>query len=157
MDTQRGDVDAGLREGAVRIDATYTTPMQHHNPIEPRTRRWRAGTARRSRCTMRHRACRASTAVAAVFGIAPDHVRVIPPFLGGGFWLRRRGRIVSLCAMAAKQVGRPVRLALTRPQMFGPVGGRPFTEQRIVLAARQDGTLTAMRHDTIATTSTFED
>ena len=59
--------------------------------------------------------------------------------------------------MAAKQVGRPVRLALTRPQMFGPVGGRPFTEQRIVLAARQDGTLTAMRHDTIATTSTFED
>ena len=58
--------------------------------------------------------------------------------------------------MAAKQVGRPVRLALTRPQMFGPVGGRPFTEQRIVLAAR-DGTLTAMRHDTIATTSTFED
>ena len=100
----------------------------------------------------------ASTAVAAVFGIAPDHVRVISPFLGGGFGCKASWSHVSLCAMAAKQVGRPVRLALTRPQMFGPVGGRPFTEQRIVLAARhKDGTLTAMRHDTIATTSTFED
>ncbi|MFP3615970.1 molybdopterin cofactor-binding domain-containing protein, partial [Paraburkholderia sp. SIMBA_050] len=94
----------------------------------------------------------ASTAVAAVFGIAPEQVRVISPFLGGGFGCKGSSwSHVSLCAMAAKQVGRPVRLALTRPQMFGPVGGRPFTEQRIVLAARHDGTLTAMRHDSIVT------
>jgi xanthine dehydrogenase YagR molybdenum-binding subunit len=59
--------------------------------------------------------------------------------------------------MAAKQTGRPVRLALTRPQMFGPVGGRPHTEQRLVLAARHDGTLTGMRHDSLANTSAFED
>ncbi|CAB5082175.1 xanthine dehydrogenase family protein molybdopterin-binding subunit [Burkholderia cenocepacia] len=158
MDTQRGDLDAGLREGAVRIDATYTTPMQHHNPIEPHATmaRWDGPMLTLHDATQG--VSGTSAAVAAVFGIAPEQVRVISPFLGGGFGCKGSSwSHVSLCAMAAKQVGRPVRLALTRPQMFGPVGGRPFTEQRIVLAARQDGTLTAMRHDTIATTSTFED
>lgn len=158
MDTQRGDLDAGLREGAVRIDATYTTPMQHHNPIEPHATmaRWDGPMLTLHDATQG--VSGTSAAVAAVFGIAPEQVRVISPFLGGGFGCKGSSwSHVSLCAMAAKQAGRPVRLALTRPQMFGPVGGRPFTEQRIVLAARQDGTLTAMRHDTIATTSTFED
>ena len=93
MDTQRGDVDAGLREGAVRIDATYTTPMQHHNPIEPHATmaRWDGPTLTLHDATQG--VSGASTAVAAVFGIAPDHVRVISPFLGGGFGCKaRRGR-----------------------------------------------------------------
>ncbi|MEC4600954.1 xanthine dehydrogenase family protein molybdopterin-binding subunit, partial [Burkholderia vietnamiensis] len=158
MDTQRGDVDAGLREGAVRIDATYTTPMQHHNPIEPHATmaRWDGPTLTLHDATQG--VSGASTAVAAVFGIAPEQVRVQSPFLGGGFGCKGSSwSHVSLCAMAAKQAGRPVRLVLTRPQMFGPVGSRPYTEQRVVLAARADGTLTAMRHDSIVTTSTFED
>ncbi|VWB74376.1 acylaldehyde oxidase [Burkholderia pseudomultivorans] len=158
MDTQRGDLDAGLREGAVRVDATYTTPMQHHNPLEPHATmaHWDGPMLTLHDSTQGVSGAR--TAVAAVFGIAPDNVRVISPFLGGGFGCKGSSwSHVSLCAMAAKQVGRPVRLALTRPQMFGPVGGRPRTEQHLVLAARRDGTLTAMRHDSIVTTSTFED
>ncbi|KVG61371.1 xanthine dehydrogenase family protein molybdopterin-binding subunit [Burkholderia pseudomultivorans] len=158
MDTQRGDVDAGLREGAVRVDATYTTPMQHHNPLEPHATmaHWDGPMLTLHDSTQGVSGAR--TAVAAVFGIAPENVRVISPFLGGGFGCKGSSwSHVSLCAMAAKQVGRPVRLALTRPQMFGPVGGRPRTEQHLVLAARRDGTLTAMRHDSIVTTSTFED
>ncbi|MDR8727923.1 xanthine dehydrogenase family protein molybdopterin-binding subunit [Burkholderia pseudomultivorans] len=158
MDTQRGDLDAGLREGAVRVDATYTTPMQHHNPLEPHATmaHWDGPMLTLHDSTQGVSGAR--TAVAAVFGIAPDNVRVISPFLGGGFGCKGSSwSHVSLCAMAAKQVGRPVRLALTRPQMFGPVGGRPRTEQHLVLAARGDGTLTAMRHDSIVTTSTFED
>ena len=59
--------------------------------------------------------------------------------------------------MAARKVGRPVKLVLTRPQMFGPVGGRPMTEQHLLLAARRDGQLTAIRHDVISHTSEFED
>lgn len=158
MDTQRGDVDAGLREGAVRVDATYTTPMQHHNPLELHATmaHWDGPMLTLHDSTQGVSGAR--TAVAAVFGIAPENVRVISPFLGGGFGCKGSSwSHVSLCAMAAKQVGRPVRLALTRPQMFGPVGGRPRTEQHLVLAARRDGTLTAMRHDSIVTTSTFED
>ncbi|MCO1369247.1 xanthine dehydrogenase family protein molybdopterin-binding subunit [Burkholderia multivorans] len=158
MDTQRGDVDAGLRAGDVHVDATYTTPMQHHNPIEPHATmaRWDGPTLTLHDATQGVTGTR--NAVAAVFGIAPEHVRVISPFLGGGFGCKGSSwSHVSLCAMAAKQTGRPVRLVLTRPQMFGPVGGRPLTEQRVVLAARRDGTLTAMRHDSIVTTSTFED
>ena len=167
MDTQRGDVDAGLREGAVRIDATLYDADAASQPDRAarddgalgrpdahaamRHRACRAGTARRSRCTMRHKG-----------RVGREH--------GGGRGLRhragprardftvprRRLRLqepswshVSLCAMAAKQVGRPVRLALTRPQMFGPVGGRPFTEQRAVWPRRPgrhvDGD--APRHD----------
>jgi xanthine dehydrogenase YagR molybdenum-binding subunit len=59
--------------------------------------------------------------------------------------------------MASKQVGRPVKLVLTRPQMFGMIGNRPMTEQRIQVSAHGDGTMTGMRHDVISTTSTFED
>ncbi len=86
------------------------------------------------------------------------NVRVICPFVGGGFGCK--GSVwshVVLAAMASKQLGRPVKLVLTRPQMFGMVGNRPFTEQRMQVSARDDGTLTGIRHDVISTTSTFED
>src|SRR5207302_10092955 len=62
-----------------------------------------------------------------------------------------------LAAMSARTVGRPVKLSLTRRQMFGPVGGRPHTVQRVALGARKDGTLTAIRHHSTSNTSTLED
>jgi xanthine dehydrogenase YagR molybdenum-binding subunit len=100
----------------------------------------------------------AAQTVAKTLGISPGDVRVISPFLGGGFGCKGSPwSHVSLCAMAAKQTGRPVRLVLERPQMFGPVGARPHTEQHFVLAARRDGTLTAMRHDSMSHTSMIED
>lgn len=158
MATQRGNVEAGLHEGAAVLDVTYTTPMQHHNPMEPHATMAHWDGPQLTLYDSTQGVSGARTAVAAVFGIAPDNVRVISPFLGGGFGCKGSSwSHVSLCAMAAKQTGRPVRLALTRPQMFGPVGGRPHTEQRLVLAARHDGTLTGMRHDSLANTSTFED
>lgn len=158
VESTRGNVEAGLQEGAVRIDAVYTTPTQFHNPMEPHATmaHWDGPDLTLYDATQGVSGAR--TAVAAVFGIAPENVRVISPFLGGGFGCKGSSwSHVSLCAMAAKQTGRPVRLALARPQMFGPVGSRPHTEQHVSLAARADGTLTAIRHDTLAHTSTFED
>ncbi|HEY7878852.1 MAG TPA: xanthine dehydrogenase family protein molybdopterin-binding subunit, partial [Gemmatimonadaceae bacterium] len=96
--------------------------------------------------------------VARYLGLTPDKVRVIAYFTGGGFgskggpWSHE-----ALAAMAAREVARPVKLVLTRRQMFGPVGGRPRTEQRVTLGATRDGTLTATRHHSKSTTSTIED
>jgi len=158
MSTQRGDVESGLREGPVRIDAVYSTPLQFHNAMEPHATTAHWDGPRLTLYDSTQGVSGAAAAVAAQFGIPADHVRVISPFVGGGFGSKGSSwSHVTLCAMAAKQTGRPVRLALERPQMFGPVGGRPRTEQHLTLAARDDGTLTVIGHDTLSNTSTFED
>jgi len=96
--------------------------------------------------------------VAKTFGIDTAQVQVISPYLGGGFGCKgSTWSHVVLAAMAARQAGRPVKLVLERPQMFGPVGGRPRTEQRLQAAAGADGKLSALRHDVIASTSFIED
>lgn len=158
VDSQRGNVEAGLHEGAVRIDAVYTTPTQFHNPMEPHATMARWDGPELTLYDATQGVTNDRTAVAAMFGIPADNIRVISPFIGGGFGCKGSSwSHVSLCAMAAKQTGRPVRLALARPQMFGPVGSRPHTEQHLSIAAREDGTLTSVRHDTLSQTSTFED
>src|SRR5262249_47691719 len=96
--------------------------------------------------------------VAQVMGLLPDNVRVISEFLGGGFGSKGpTWSHVVLTAMAARHVRRPVKLALTRPQTFGMVGWRSRTRQTVTVGARRDGTLTALRHDTVAQTSTFDE
>jgi xanthine dehydrogenase YagR molybdenum-binding subunit len=158
INTQRGDVAAGLRQGPTRLDAVYTTPNEHHNPMEPHATlaRWDGPNLTLYDATQGVSGARG--AVAKILGINEENVRVICPFVGGGFGCK--GSVwshVVLAAMAAKQTGRPVRLVLERPQMFGMVGNRPFTDQHFQISARDDGTLTGMRHDVISTTSTFED
>jgi len=157
-DTQRGSFEDGMRGGAVHIEATYTTPIEHHNPMEPHATMARWGGPQLTLYDSTQGVSNAAQAVARVFGMPAGDVRVISPFIGGGFGGKGSSwSHVSLCAMAARQTGRPVRLVLERPQMFGPVGARPRTEQHFVIAARRDGTLTAMRHDSFSNTSTIED
>ncbi|KXV15247.1 acylaldehyde oxidase [Caballeronia megalochromosomata] len=156
--TKRGDVDAGLRQGPTRLDAVYTTPYEHHNPMEPHATLARWDGPKLTLYDATQGVSGAKSAVAKFFGISDDNVRVICPFVGGGFGCK--GSVwshVVLAAMAAKQTGRPVKLVLERPQMFGMIGNRPYTEQRIQVSARDDGVMTGMRHDVISTTSTFED
>jgi xanthine dehydrogenase YagR molybdenum-binding subunit len=158
INTQRGDVAAGLRQGPTRLDAVYTTPNEHHNPMEPHATlaRWDGPNLTLYDATQGVSGARG--AVAKILGIKEENVRVICPFVGGGFGCKGSAwSHVVLAAMAAKQTGRPVRLVLERPQMFGMVGNRPFTDQHFQISARDDGTLTGMRHDVISTTSTFED
>src|SRR5205814_6125339 len=96
--------------------------------------------------------------VAMVLGLPVDSVRVISPFLGGGFGSKGpTWSHVVLAAMAARRVNRPVKLVVERPQMFGPVGFRSHTRQTVAVAAKKDGTLLGLRHDTVAQTSSFDE
>jgi xanthine dehydrogenase YagR molybdenum-binding subunit len=157
-DLNWGDVDSALRAADVRIDAVYTTPMEHHNPIEPHgtVAHWENDRLTLYDATQYVSGVRQT--VSKTLGIAPEQVRVINPYVGGGFGCKgSTWSHVVLAALAAKQVRRPVKLVLSRPQMFGPVGGRPQTEQHIVLGATREGRLTALRHAVISHTSVMED
>ncbi len=153
-----GDYAKGLAQASVKVDATYTTPFENHNPIEPHATvaHWEG-----DRLTLYDSTQYVSgvqETVAKTLGIAPEDIRVIDPFVGGGFGCKgSTWSHVVLAAMAARAVKRPVKLVLARPQMFGPVGGRPCTEQHVVLAAYRDGRLVAFRHDVLSHTSVFED
>jgi len=156
--SQRGDTAKGLAEAEVKVEHTYTTPFENHNPMEPHNTQavWDGDKLTLYDSTQGIFSVRSS--VARSFGIPPENVRVVSYFTGGGFgskggpWSH-----VYLAAMAAKHVSRPVRLVLTRRQMFGPSGGRAHTSQQLTLGAKKDGSLTVVRHLTTATTSTLED
>jgi xanthine dehydrogenase YagR molybdenum-binding subunit len=153
-----GDVDAGERAAEVRVDAIYTTPMQTHNPLEPHATiaDWEAGKLTVYDATQYVSGVR--DVVSKTLGIPADDVRVVSPFVGGGFGCKgSTWSHVVLAAMAARQVGRPVKLVVDRTQMFGPVGGRPHTHQHVALGARRDGALTFVRHALVAQTSRIED
>ncbi|WP_020654441.1 xanthine dehydrogenase family protein molybdopterin-binding subunit [Massilia niastensis] len=157
-DTRRGDVHAGRLAASVVHEAVYSTPVEHHNPIEPHATiaAWDGDHLTLYDTTQYIKGVQRS--VAETLGIAPGKVTVRCPYVGGAFGCK--GSVwshVVLAAMAARQAGRPVKLVLERSQMFGPVGARPVTQQEMLLAAFSDGRLSAVRHDTIAHTSMIED
>ncbi|MFL5496010.1 MAG: xanthine dehydrogenase family protein molybdopterin-binding subunit [Gemmatimonadales bacterium] len=157
-DSHRGDVEAGLGQADVRLDQTYITPAENHNPMEPHATIavWEADKLTLYSATQY--VSGEAEVVSKTLGLAPEQVRVVCPFVGGGFGCKgSTWSHVLLAAMAAKRVGRPVKLVLSRKQMFGPVGGRPVTIQRVTLGAKRDGTLTAIRHISTSHTSRMED
>jgi xanthine dehydrogenase YagR molybdenum-binding subunit len=157
-DVSAGQVAAGIAAAEVKIDQIYQTPIENHNPMEPHATiaQWDGEKLTLHDSTQYISGVKQS--VARTLGVPDDNVRVICPFTGGGFGCKgSTWSHVVLAAMSAKEVKRPVKLAIERPQMFGPVGARPRTHQHIVLAARHDGTLTAIQHDVITHTSVFED
>ncbi len=158
VDTKQGDVAAALASTPRRIDAVYRTPMEHHNPMEPHATiaQWDGDQLTIHDATQYVSGVR--NTVAKSLGIDPKNIHVVCPFVGGGFGCKgSTWSHVVLAAMAARVVRRPVKLVLDRTQMWGPVGGRPMTEQTIALAAEADGRLVATRHDVVSHTSTFED
>ena len=156
--SRRGDLQAGLAVADARIDVVYTTPMETHNPMEMHATiaSWEGDKVTLWDATQNVYGVRGT--VAKSLSIPPENVRVISHFVGGAFGGKGSAwSHVVLAAMAARHVGRPVKIVLTRRQMFGPVGGRPHTVQHITLGARRDGTLTALRHDSTSSTSTIEE
>jgi xanthine dehydrogenase YagR molybdenum-binding subunit len=142
----------------VRVDNTYTTPIENHNPMEPHATiaMWQGDQLTVHDATQYVSGDRDT--LAKTLGVPPEKVRTISYYIGGGFGCK--GSVwshVPLAAMAARVAKRPVKLVLSRRQMYGPVGARPQTDQHVVLGARRDGTLTAVRHDSISHTSRFED
>ncbi|HEX3464030.1 MAG TPA: xanthine dehydrogenase family protein molybdopterin-binding subunit [Candidatus Elarobacter sp.] len=157
-DTHKGDAEAALASAAVKVDNTYTTPVEHHNPMEPHATvaLWEGDKLTLYDATQGVIGARRK--LAAVFGLPVQNVRVISHFIGGGFGSKGSAwPHVTLAAMAAKITGRPVKIALTRPQMFSSVGHRPRTVQRVALGAGRDGKLTSVIHETTAHTSVFDE
>ncbi len=153
-----GDLAAAFKEADVMVDQVYTTPKQNHNPLEPHATiaEWNGEMLTLYDATQYIFGVKKS--VAKNLNIPEDNVRVLCPYTGGGFGSKgSTWSHVVLTAMAAKVAKRPVKLALERPQMFGPVGGRPQTYQHIRLGAKRDGTLTAIQHDCFSHTSVMED
>ena len=153
-----GDVEAGLSAAPLRIDATYETPSQYHNAMEPHAIVASWDGDRLTLDTPNQAPHMARAAYAGFLGVPPENVLVRTPFIGGGFGSKAilAGAHV-LCALAARMMGRPVKLVLTRAQMFGPVGHRGETRQRLRLGMETDGRLTAVSHHAIAATSSFDD
>jgi xanthine dehydrogenase YagR molybdenum-binding subunit len=153
-----GDVAAGLAAAAVRVDATFDTPPQFHNPMEPHAivAAWDGDTL--SIDMPCQGMAMAQQRIAGLFGIAPEGIHIRSPFLGGGFG--SKGLIAGpmvLGILAARLVGRPVKLVLRREQMYGPVTHRAPTRQTLSVGAAADGRLTALVHHTRTQTSTFDD
>ena len=157
-EVHRGDVEAGLAAASERIEATYETASQYHNAMEPHAivAAWDGDTL--SVDTPSQGLVMAQGRLAGLFGISPDKIHIRSPFLGGGFG--SKGLISGpqvLGIMAARLVGRPVKLVLRREQMYGPVGHRAPTRQTLRMGADKDGRLTALDHRTKTTSSTFDD
>ncbi|HEY0468682.1 MAG TPA: xanthine dehydrogenase family protein molybdopterin-binding subunit, partial [Polyangiaceae bacterium] len=157
--SKRGDFDAGLKNAAARIDQTYTTPVQNHNPMEPHalTVVWQ-GEDHVTLYDTSQGIFGVKKKIAALFGIPPENVRVISRYVGGGFGCKGTPwSHLGLATLAARVVKRPVKLSLTRQQMFSLVGHRPSTIQHLVLAADRTGKLTAIQHESWSETSRFDE
>ena len=154
-DTEDGDVDAALAAAAVTVDATYRTPPVHNNPMEPHASLavWLGDEL--TLYDSLQGAFAAQQALAKLFALPPASVHVINEHVGGGFGSKGTVRLGAvLAAMAARAVGRPVKVVLGRQHMFTVVGYRTPTIQRVRLGADADGQLTAIEHAAIEQTST---
>jgi xanthine dehydrogenase YagR molybdenum-binding subunit len=161
-DTDEGDLEAAMASSAVTLDETYTTAMYHNNPLEPHatTAVWEpAAGGFLTLWDSTQGVHPARSAVAEVFGLDEDRVRVVCPYVGGGFGSKGTPHAnVVLAALAARAVpDRPVKLALTRQQMFFVAGYRTPTIQRMRLAADRDGRLQAVAIDVVEQTSRIKE
>ncbi|WP_367324567.1 xanthine dehydrogenase family protein molybdopterin-binding subunit [Streptomyces sp. HUAS ZL42] len=156
-DYARGDAEAGLRSSAVRLDLTYELARNHHNPMEPHATIARWDGDKLTVWDKTQWVMGTHDELAAVFDLPADSVRVISPFVGGGFGsgLRCWPHTV-VAALAARVAGRPVKLVLSRRQMYFGTGFRPSYEYRLRLGSDRRGRLNAAIHDIDAETSSYE-
>jgi xanthine dehydrogenase YagR molybdenum-binding subunit len=150
LQSHRGDAAAAFASAPVKLDETYVTPAETHNPIElhSTTAIWDGQMLTLYDSTQGVVNLRG--VLAQMFGLPKENVRVIARFLGSGFggklypWTH-----VSLAAAAARQLGKPVKLVVSRKMMFQAVGHRARTQQRIRLGATREGKLLSLQHDYI--------
>jgi len=156
--SKRGDTAAALKAAKVKVDEVYTIPVETHNPIE-----LHASVAvydgkkytlyETSQAVVNHR-----DVMAQMLGVPTEQVQVITRYLGSGFggklWPWPHGLLAAACS---RNLGRPVKLVVSRQMMFQSVGHRPAIDQRIQLAADADGRLTAVQQDYVNHTSILDD
>lgn len=155
---QRGDADAAMDNADVHLTKTYYTPVYHHNPMEPHATiaHWNGDELTvydSTQSVLGYKNC-----IAQLLGIPAEKVRLISLFVGGGFGCKGFMWPHSVLApMAAKIAKRPVKIVLSRQQMFTSNGRRARTIQEISLAAKNDGKLTAIKHNIITESSFVEE
>lgn len=155
---RQGDPEAGFAAADVRVDASYRQAREQHNAMEPHATVALWTDDELTLWSKTQWVGNERDEIARRFGIRPDRVRVINPFVGGAFGAAlRTWPHVTLAAMAARRVRRPVRLELTRRQLSTSVGFRGETYQRVALGAARDGRLIALMHEVIGQTSTYEE
>ncbi len=148
LESHRGDAEGAFASASVKLDHTYVTPVATHNPLElhSTTAIWegsRLTLYESSQGVINHRGV-----LAQMFGLPEENVRVITKFVGSGFggklwpWTQ-----CPLAVVAARQLGKPVKLVVSRKMMFQSVGHRPRTQQRVRLGATPDGKLVSLQHD----------
>ena len=156
-DRSRGDAESALRQAAVRIDEAYEIARENHTPIELHATLAEWNGDRLTLWSKSQFVVNEQAELAAIFGIPPENVEVVCPFIGGAFGTSlRTWPHVSLAAIAARQTGRPVMLTLSRRQSFFTTGHRPRTIQRVALGASADGKLTGLVHEGTGETSRYE-
>jgi xanthine dehydrogenase YagR molybdenum-binding subunit len=154
--TEQGvaSVEDAIEAAEVKWEGTYKTPFGHHHPIEPHATvaQWHGDRLTIYEPSQWLEAARNN--LAAVFSIDRENVLVLSPFLGGAFGCKApMWAHCPLAALAARELRRPVKLILTREQMFTCTGHRPVTIQKLSLGATRDGRLRAIRHDSVTTTA----
>ncbi|KAA6462851.1 xanthine dehydrogenase family protein molybdopterin-binding subunit [Acidobacteria bacterium AB60] len=146
----RGKVAEQFESAEVHLQETYSTPVQHHNPMEPHATiaHWQG-----DRLTLYEPSqwiVFVRTCISVWFGVSEANIRVLGPYVGGGFG--GKGALWShspLAVMAAKMLNRPVKIALDRRQMYTVTASRPRTRQKIQIAARKSGDLMAIQNDVV--------
>ncbi|MEM7667373.1 MAG: xanthine dehydrogenase family protein molybdopterin-binding subunit [Pseudomonadota bacterium] len=158
LDPAHGDVDAGFANAAHRIEATYTTPTRHHNMMEPSVTlaEWRGGDLYLNDATQWSWGLQ--LALSGIFEMEPNRIHIRCPYTGGGFGAK--GYVWPhqiLAPIAARIVGRPVKLNLTRTGCYTGCGYQSGTQSRLRLASDAQGRLTAVEHHTENVTSISDD
>jgi xanthine dehydrogenase YagR molybdenum-binding subunit len=154
----RGSAEKAFSAAAVRHDGEYYVPIEHHNPMElyASTAVWDGG----GKLTVYDKTQGVQNVqryLCSVFSMKPDEIRVMSPYMGGGFGSGLRPQFqVVLAVLGARALERSVCVVLTRQQMYA-LGYRPAMIQRIALGANADGTLDSIAHDAVTVTSQYED
>ena len=163
-DEEAGAVDEALARAAVVVAQRYTTPMEHNNPLEPHscTTLWEDEREDGPRLRVHDSTQGAhgvATTLARLFGLPKADIRVVAPYVGGGFGSKGLPHAHNVLGVLAAQLvpGRPVKLALTRQQMFALVGYRTPTIQHVRLGADADGRLLAVVHEAVEQTSRIKE
>jgi len=157
LDTVRGDAAAALASAEVVYDQQFSIAAETNNPLGlfATVAHWQGGRLTVHESTQWPTQARAT--LAAFFSVPEENVRVLVPYLGGGFGAGLRTWPHTVMAvLAARMVNRPVKLVLTRPQMFTAIGHRPQTAQRLRLAATREGRLLAIDHEATSTLAAEE-
>jgi xanthine dehydrogenase YagR molybdenum-binding subunit len=155
---KRGNPQEALQNSAVRIEAEYTIPIEHHNPMELHgaIAFWQG-----EKLTMYNKTQGVKDVqnhLVQSFGLKPENVQVISPFVGGAFGAALNPHYYPfLAAFAARDLKRPVKVNYTRRQMFTGHGYRPYTWQKVAIGANKDGKLQSIIHEAVGNTSSFED